>query len=61
MEEETGFGTKNSVTLPSLANQKFNSFRDEHVELIYTCNDDYMRWFVRQSINRSRCSALNQY
>ena len=29
MEELTGFGMKNSLTLPSLANKFFNSLRDE--------------------------------
>ena len=36
MEELTGFGMKNSLTLPSLANKDFNSLRDENDEPIYT-------------------------
>ena len=60
MEELTGFGMKNSLTLPSLANKSFNSLRDESVEPIYTYNDEFMRHFVRQSIKSGRCSALNQ-
>ena len=36
MEELTGFGMKNSLTLPSLANKYFNSLRDESDEPIYT-------------------------
>ena len=40
MEELTGFGMKNSSTLPSLANKYFNSLRDESDEPIYTYNDE---------------------
>ena len=61
MEELTGFGMKNSLTLPSLANKYFNSLRDENDEPIYTYNDEYMRHFVRKSIKGGRCTALNQY
>ena len=61
MEELTGFGMKNSLTLPSLANKYFNSLRDESDEPIYTYNDEFMRHFVRKSIKGGRCSALNQY
>ena len=61
MEELTGFGIKNSLTLPSLANKYFNSLRDESDEPIYTYNDEFMRHFARQSIKGGRCSALNQY
>ena len=50
MEELTGFGMKNSLTLPSLANEFFNSLRDESDEPIYTYNDEFMRHFVRKSI-----------
>ena len=61
MEKLTGFGMKNSLTLPSLANKYFNSLRDESDEPIYSYNDDFMRHFVRQSIKGGRCSAINQY
>ena len=61
MEEVTGFGLKNSLTLLSLANKFFNSLRDENYEPIYTYNDEFMRHFVRQSIKGGRCSALYQY
>ena len=60
MEELTGFGMKNSLTLPSFANNYFNSLRDKSDEPIYTYNDEFMRHFVRQSIKGGRCSALNQ-
>ena len=61
MEELTGFGMKNSLTLPSLANRFFNSLREEIDKPIYTYNDEFMRHFVRQSIKGGRCSALNQF
>ena len=35
MEEVTGFGMKNSLTLPSLANKHLNSLRYEDDEPIY--------------------------
>ena len=50
MDELTGFGLKNSLTLPSLANKNFNSLRDENDEPIYKYTDPFMRNFVRQSI-----------
>ena len=40
IEKITGFGMKNSSTLPSLANKCFRSLRDENDETIYTYNDD---------------------
>ena len=61
MEELTGFGMKNSLTLPSLANKYFNSLRDENDEPIYTYSDPFMRNFVRKSIKGGRCNAFNQH
>ena len=61
MEEITGFGMKNSLTLPSLANKYFNSLRDENDEPIYTYTDPFIREFVRKSKKGGRCAALNQY
>ena len=61
MEALTGFGMKNCLTLPSLANKYFNSLRDESDEPIYTYNDEFVRHFVRKSIKGGRCSPLNQY
>ena len=46
VEEITGFGMKNSSTLPSLKNKYFNSLRDENNETVSTYNDGFMRWFV---------------
>ena len=61
MDELTGFGMKNSLTLPALAIKNFNSLRDENDEPIYTYNDEFIGHFVRQSIKGGRCLALNQY
>ena len=60
MEELTGFGMKNSLTLPSLANKYFNSLRDENDEPVYTYTDPFMRNFVRKAIKSGRCNAFNQ-
>ena len=60
MEELTGFGMKNSLTLPSLANKYFNSLRDENDEPISTYTDAFMRNFFRKSIKGGRCTAFNQ-
>ena len=61
IKEITVFGTKNSLTLPSLANKYFYSLGDENDKDIYSYNDPFMRNFVRQSIKGGRCSALYQY
>ena len=61
MEELTGFGMKNSLTLPVLANKYFNSLRDENDERIYTYTDPFMRNFVRKAIKGGRCNAFNQH
>ena len=61
MEEITGFGMKDCLSLPGLGWNFFNSLRREEDEPIYTYNDKYMRWFVRQSIKGGRVCAFNQY
>ena len=61
MEQIPGFGMKNSLTLPSLANKYFNRLSDENDEPIYTHNDEYMHHFVRKSIKGGRCASYNQY
>ena len=60
MEDLAGFGMKNSLTLPSLANKLFNSLRHENDEPIYTYNDGSMGYLVRQSVKGGSCSALHQ-
>ena len=61
MEEITEFSMKDCLSLPGLGWKYFNSLRTEEDEPIYTYNDIYMRWFVRQSIKGGRVCAFNQY
>ena len=61
MEKLTGFGMKNSLTLPSLANKYFNTLRDESDEPIYTYTDPFMRNFVRKAIKGGKSNAFNQH
>ena len=61
MEEITGFSMKDCLSLPGLGWKYFNSLRTEEDEPIYTYNDKYMRWFIRQSIKGGRVCAFNQY
>ena len=61
MEEITGFSMKDNLSLPGLGWKYFNSLRTEEDEPIYTHNDKYMRWFVRQSIKGGRVCAFNQH
>ena len=61
MDEITGFGMKDCLSAPGLGWKYFGSMRDENDEPIYTYNDKYMRWFVRQSIKGGRVCAFNQY
>ena len=61
MEETTGFSMKDCLSLPGLGWKYFDSLRTEEDEDIYTYNDKYMRWFVRQSIRGGRVCAFNQY
>ena len=61
MEEITGFSMKDCLSLPGLGWKYFNSLRTEEDEPIYTYNDKYMIWFIRQSIKGRRVCAFNQY
>ena len=58
MQEITGFSMKDCLSLPGLGWKYFNSLRTEKDEPIYTYNDKYMRWFVRQSIKGGRVCAF---
>ena len=51
---------KDCLILPGLGWKYFNSLRTEGDEPIYTYNDKYMRWFVRQSLKGGRVCAFNQ-
>ena len=61
MEELMGFPMEDSLSLLGLGWEIFNSMRDENDEPLYTYNDKYKRWFVRQSIKGGRVCAFNQY
>ena len=61
MQEIIGFSMKDCLSAPGLGWKNSNSMRDENDEPIYTYNDEYMRWFVRQSIKGGRVCAFNQY
>ena len=49
MEEITGFSMKDSLSAPRLGWKYFNSSRKEEDEPVYTYDDEYMRYFKRQS------------
>ena len=61
MEELTGFSMKDCLSLPVLGLKYFNSLRTEEVEPIYTYNDKYMSYFVRQAAYGMRVCAFIQY
>ena len=61
IEEITAFSMKDCLSLPVLGLKYFNSLRTEQDEPIYTYNDKYMRWFVRQATYGGRVCACNQY
>ena len=61
MEEVTEFSMKDCLSLPVLGWKFFNLLRTEEYEPIYTYDDKYMRWFVRQSMKGGRVCAFNQY
>ena len=62
MEDITGFSMKDCLSLPGLGWKFFSSLRNEEDESIYTYNDKYMGWFLRQrSIKGGRVCAFNQY
>ena len=61
MQKITGFSMKDCLCLPGLGWKYFDSLRTEEDEPIYTYNDKYMRWFVRQGIKGGRVGAINQY
>ena len=60
MEEITGLSLKDCLSLPGIVWKFFNSLRNEEDEPLYTYNDKYMRWFVRQSFEGGRICDFNQ-
>ena len=61
MEEITGFSMEDCLSLPGLGLKYINSSRREEDQPIFTYNDKYMRWFVRQATYGGRVCAFNQY
>ena len=61
MEEITEFSMKDCLSLPGLGLKYFSSLRTEEHEPIYTYNDKYTRWFVRQDAYLGRVCAFNQF
>ena len=61
MEDITGFSMKECLSFPGVGWKYFNSLRTEEDEPINTYNDQYMRWFIRQSMKGGRVSAFSQY
>ena len=60
MQEITRFSMKDCLSLPGLGWKYFYSLRTED-EPIYTYNDKYVRWFVRQWTKGGQVCAFNQY
>ena len=58
MEKKTGFSLKDCLSLPGLGCKFFNSLRTEEDEPIFTNNDKYMRWFVRQLLKEDKYVLL---
>ena len=61
MVEITVFSMKDCLSAPGLGFKYFNSLRTDQDEPIYTYNDKYMKWFVRQAAYGGRVCAFNQY
>ena len=61
MQEITGLSMKDCSSVSGLGIKYCNSLRTDQDEPIYTYNDKYMRWFVRQAAYGGRVCAFNQY
>ena len=61
MQKLTGFGSVDCLSSPELGLEYFNSLREEDDEPIYTYNNKYFKYFVRQSIKGGGVCASNQY
>ena len=61
MEDITGFSMKGCLSLPGLGWKYFNSLGTKGQEPIYTYNDKYKRYFVRQSFQGGRVCFFNHY
>ena len=61
LEGITGFDMEHCLSLPELGWENFNSLRTEAEEPIYSNNDKYTRYFMKQSIKGGCVFAFNQY
>ena len=61
MEEITGFGRIQCLSLPGLGWKHFNNIKTEEDEPVYTFNDKHIRLFVQQRIKGGRVYVSNQY
>ena len=64
MQNITGFGLSDCLSLPGLGWKHFHSLRTEEYEPIHPYNDKYMKQFFRQSIQsikEGRVCAFNQH
>ena len=61
MVELSGFSMKDCLSLPGLGFKYFNSLRTDQDEPMFTYNDKYLRWFVRQAAYGGRVCAFHQY
>ena len=61
LDEITEIGMKDCLSLPGLGWKYFNSLKTGEDESIYTYDDNYLRWFVRQSIKGGRVCAFDEY
>ena len=59
MVELSGFSMKDCLSLLGLGIKYFISLRTDQDEPIYTYNDKYMRWFVREAAYGGRVCAFN--
>ena len=60
LEKFTGFSMKDCVSRLGLGWKYLKSLRTEEHEPIYTYNDKYMRWLVRQSTKGILTNIINQ-
>ena len=59
--EKNGFLMKDCWSASALGWKIFISMRDQNDEPIFTYNDKYKRYFVRQSIKGGPVCSFNQY
>ena len=60
MQYFRGFSRKDCLSVPGLGLKYFNSLGSEEDKPLYTYNDKYMRWFVRQTAYGGRVCASNR-